>query len=88
MRSCYTAMAVATGLCLDAQALAAKAGMVNYIRRCQVGTVCTALAALQLLFAVPLCQKGRTSSGQSWQVQMGFGTRCWTFAASICACQL
>lgn len=37
VRSCYTAMAVAAGLCLDAQALAAKAGMVDYIRRCQVG---------------------------------------------------
>lgn len=36
VRSCYTAMAVAAGLCLDAQALAAKAGMVGYIRRCQV----------------------------------------------------
>lgn len=39
VRSCYTAMAVATGLGLDAQALAAKAGMADYIRRCQVGRV-------------------------------------------------
>lgn len=39
VRSCYTAMAVAAGLCLDARALAAKAGMVDYIRRCQVGGV-------------------------------------------------
>lgn len=37
VRSCYTAMAVATGLSLDAKALAAKAGMADYIRRCQVG---------------------------------------------------
>jgi len=37
VRSCYTAMAVATSLCLDVRALAAKAGMVDYVRRCQVG---------------------------------------------------
>lgn len=37
VRSCYTAMAVATSLCLDVKALAAKAGMVDYVRRCQVG---------------------------------------------------
>jgi prenyltransferase beta subunit len=42
VRSCYTAMAVATGLCLDAKALAAKAGMVDYIRRCQVRCCCRA----------------------------------------------
>jgi hypothetical protein len=36
VRSCYTAMAVASHLCLDVAALAAKAGLVDYIRRCQV----------------------------------------------------
>eukprot|EP00775_Hariotina_reticulata_P002241 gene2241-2553_t len=35
VRSCYTALAVASNLCLDTAALAAKSGVVDYIRRCQ-----------------------------------------------------
>ena len=36
MRGCYTAMATAHMLCLDKHALARRAGMASFIRRCQV----------------------------------------------------
>jgi hypothetical protein len=35
-RSCFTAMAVASALCLDVPSLVAKSGVVDYLRRCQV----------------------------------------------------
>lgn len=36
VRGCYTAMAVAHMLCLDKAALSCSAGMVDFVRRCQV----------------------------------------------------
>lgn len=36
VRGCYTAMAVAHMLCLDKAALSRSAGMVDFVRRCQV----------------------------------------------------
>ena len=39
VRGCYTAMATAHMLKLDKQALAQKAGMVQYVKRCQVSIV-------------------------------------------------
>lgn len=37
LRACYIAMAVAHMLCLDKEDLARRAGMVDYVQRCQVG---------------------------------------------------
>ena len=36
VRGCYTALAVAHILALDVPALAARSGLVDYVRRCQV----------------------------------------------------
>ena len=42
VRGCYTAMATAHMLGLDKHALAEKAGMVQYVKRCQVSMLaCT-----------------------------------------------
>lgn len=71
MRSCYTAMAVATALCLDTRALAAKAGMADYIRRCQVrclviGAACASVADTSSFHVVSAHAATAAAAAQTW----------------------
>ena len=69
MRGCYTAMATAHMLSLDKFALAEQAGMVQYVKRCQVEQH-HALFCLGPYFALPCRMRccGNSKGGEMGEI--------------------